>query len=123
MPSSWVTFVGAGTGERDPFTVTTPDRLGLRVATNLQVFALNYVIIALGVGCLRVLLSPSLLFMSGATMATWWAYQMRHYEKLRMQQLHFFRAATMITFLVMCILGPTVRPISQNPTLLARGRN
>jgi hypothetical protein len=76
LPAPWKSFLGAN-GEQTPFNVTTTQNLGNRIVQNFRIYGYNYASIALTAGIIRVLLSPSLLFLSGLVMLGWFAYHTR----------------------------------------------
>lgn len=77
LPAPWKSFLGAN-GEAIPFNVTTTQQLGNRIVQNSRIYGYNYASIALVAGIIRVLLSPSLLFLSGLVMLGWFGYQIRY---------------------------------------------
>jgi len=105
LPASWTAFVGS-TGELVPFNVTPHETLAPRIVANSRTYGYNYLIIALAAGFLRVILSPSLLFLTGAVVAGWSVYLNRSYEALRIPQVYYLRAVATFTFGVLCLVGP-----------------
>jgi hypothetical protein len=105
LPAPWKTFLGAN-GEPAPFSVAPMPDLTSRIVLNFRVYQLNYALICLAVGVLRVLLSPSLLFLSGSVVVLWGAFHAKAYEKIKCPEVIFFRFVGIATFLVLCLVGP-----------------
>jgi len=105
LPASWTKFAGTN-GEPRPFTVTTSDLLPGRVQTNIRVYYHNYALLGLAAGVARVLLSPSLLFLSGVVTLGWFGYMNRSYVACKVPQVYYFRAVGALTFGALCLVGP-----------------
>lgn len=86
--------------------MTTASALPNRVALNFRAFGLNYALVGLMAGILRVCLDPTLLFLTGSVLIGWGMYLQRFYEKLKIPEVFFFRGIGAASFLVLCLVGP-----------------